>query len=273
MTSIAEILKKNHSGERFLDSEILLAHVLNTSRSYLHAFSEREMNPKEEQHFDTLIQKRLQGMPIAYLTGHREFWSLDLQVTQDTLIPRPETELLVELVLTQTSTQTARVADLGTGTGAIALALAHEYPHWQIIATDNSQAALNVAKNNASRLKMTNIAFYKGFWCDALPVKEFDRIVSNPPYIAIGDRDVQKDVLQYEPRLALISEKDGLSDIQHIIHSARSYLKQAGLLFLEHGYKQGEKVRNIFLNAGYNNVITHCDLAGLERVTQGTCTE
>lgn len=268
MSTIEKMLKKNHR-ENKLDSEILLAHVLNVSRSYLHAFSERVITEDEAQLFDALVQKRIQGSPIAYLTGHQEFWSLDLQVTSDTLIPRPETELLVELVLAHTPAQTACMADLGTGSGAIALAVAHERPQWHIIATDQSPDALRVAKQNAARLHVTNITFCEGDWCDALPPQQFDRIVSNPPYIAFDDTDVQKTVLQYEPRLALISEKDGLSDIEHIILQTRSYLKQEGLLFLEHGFKQGEKVRRIFLNAGYNNIVTHCDLAGLERVTIG----
>lgn len=269
MTAISAILKKNDSNESRLDVEIVLAHVLNVSRSYLHAFSERELTSQEKNQFNALIEKRSQGMPIAYLTGHREFWSLDLEVTKDTLIPRPETELLVELVLEKTKDTTASIADLGTGSGAIALALAHERPVWNIIATDVNSAALSVAKHNASRLNIKNVEFFAGSWFEPLSQKQFDRIVSNPPYIAFDDMNIDKAVLQYEPHLALISGEDGLNDIQHIIHEARSYLKKDGLLLLEHGFQQGEKVRKIFLNAGYTNVTTQCDLADLERVTIG----
>jgi release factor glutamine methyltransferase len=269
MITIAEALKKNNLHGSVSDADILLAHVLNVSRAYVHAFSERVMTTREASQFDSLVQQRIQGVPMAYLTGHREFWSLDLHVTRETFIPRPETERLVELLLASTEDKTAYIADLGTGSGAIALAVAHERPNWQIAATDISQTALNVAKNNAARLQIKNVVFSEGFWCEALPVNLFDRIISNPPYIALDDANVQTAVLQYEPRIALVSADEGLSDIQHIIHSACSYLKHEGLLFLEHGFKQGEKVRRIFLNAGYNNVMTYFDLAGLERVTVG----
>jgi release factor glutamine methyltransferase len=269
MTSIAQVLKK-HNLSSPLDTEILLATVLNVSRSYLRAFPERELTKAEEAQFDVLIEKRHQGVPVAYLTGQREFWSLDLNVTPDTLIPRPETELLVELVLTaKAQDKTGLVADLGTGSGAIALSLAFEKPDWQVDAVDISPAALEVAKANAKKLQIKNVNFFLGDWCSALPSKLYDIIVSNPPYIAEEDGLVEEAVLRYEPRLALIAADAGFKDLQHIINESRSYLKHNGLLFLEHGYQQGERVRSIFLQAGYNDVVTHYDLANLERVTVG----
>lgn len=264
--NIAQTLKNLSKASS--DPEVLLAHVLGVTRSYLYAFSERELTDKEHSEWQQLMEKHHQGVPTAYLTGHKEFWSLDLQVTPDTLIPRSETELLVECVLKQNS-PIHRVADLGTGSGAIALALAHEKPHWQIDATDISQAALDVAKANAKYLNLHHIQFYQGDWFNALPAVLYDIIVSNPPYIAEGDPFLQETVLRYEPRSALLSAENGLKDIVYLIATAPRYLQKKGWLFLEHGFQQGEEVRRLFLKKGYNSVLTQCDLAGLERVTYG----
>jgi len=269
MITIAEILKNNTAKKTSSDPEILLAHVLHVTRAYLHAFSEREITDEEQREWNQLMEKHRQGVPTAYLTGYKEFWSLDLKVTPDTLIPRNETELLVECVLSKQYSLIPRVADLGTGSGAIALALAYEKPHWQIDATDMSQAALEVAKSNALRLNLNHVKFYQGDWYKALPAVSFDIIVSNPPYIAEGDPYLQETVLCYEPHSALISAENGLKDLEYIIKSAPSYLKKGGWLFLEHGFQQGETVRRIFLKRGYNGVSTQHDLAGLERVTFG----
>jgi release factor glutamine methyltransferase len=267
MPSIAQTL--NQSDKKSLTAEILLAHVLGVQRSYLHAFPERELIPAEKKAWDQLMEKYLQGMPVAYLTGHAEFWSLDLEVTQDTLIPRHETELLVECILEKRNSSIHHVADLGTGSGAIALALAHENPPWVLHATDISPGALAVAKNNANRLKLNNIHFYQGDWYNALPKTLFDIIVSNPPYIAKDDPYLENTVLQYEPSKALIAEEEGLKDLEHIINAAPDYLSPDGWLFLEHGFQQAERVRRFFIKAGYNDVLTYQDLAGLERVTCG----
>lgn len=252
-----------------LDAEVLLAHLLNVQRSYLYTHPERILSIEEQTHFAELIQKRIQGQPIPYITGHCEFWSLDLIVTQDTLIPRPETELLVELVLQTSDASPRLVADLGTGSGAIALALAHERPDWTIYATDFNLAALSVAKTNALRLQIKNIIFCQGGWCAALPKILFDVIVSNPPYVAEDDSHLQQSVLVTEPASALLSGKDGLKDIQHIIHEARMYLKPGGCLLLEHGFSQGECVRSNFLKVGYTDVTSLQDFSGLNRVTTG----
>ncbi len=256
--------------EERLDNDILLAHVMGVSRGYLYAHPEHQLNTAQNKQLADLMQRYIQGEPVAYLTGHREFWSLDLIVTPDTLIPRPETELLVESVLQLRFTaENIAVADLGTGSGAIALALAHEKPHWQIDATDISHAALVVAKKNATRLQIDTVSFHEGAWCAALPRKSFDVIVSNPPYIAEADVHIQHSVLAYEPHSALISGEDGLCDLKQIIYQAPHYLKPGGYLILEHGFQQAEKLRKIFLDVGYTNISTRRDFSGLERVTQG----
>ncbi len=250
------------------DAAILLAHVLHVSRSHLIAFPERTLTADEQVQFKKFIAQCMQGMPVAYLVGHREFWSLDLVVTPETLIPRPETELLVELVLQQVHGENKQIADLGTGSGAIALAIAHERPTWQVCATDASIAALAVAKENARRLHINNVSFYAGDWCAALPVKQYDVIVSNPPYIAADDPHLQSN-LRYEPQAALVAAENGLSDLQQLITQAYSYLKPGGYLFVEHGYEQAADARRFFSTMGYTTVNSYRDLAGHERVTGG----
>lgn len=253
-----------------LDAEILLAHVLQVSRSYLFAFSERELTLAEKNLFQTYIEQRKSNIPIAYIVGHKEFWSLDLIVTRDTLIPRPETELLVECVLQQISGPNKVIADLGTGSGAIALALASEQPSWEIHATDVSLEALKIAKQNADRLKLANVIFHHGNWFDALPVgKKFDMIVSNPPYISADDPHLRCNNLKYEPQSALISNENGLADIRHIIKEAKQYLQPEGKLLLEHGFSQAVEIRKIFEKMGYSDINTYQDIAELDRVTGG----
>jgi release factor glutamine methyltransferase len=249
-----------------LDAEILLAHVLNVSRSYLYAWPEKMLSAAQEKIFFELIDRRINGEPVAYLIGHQEFWSLDFLVTQDVLIPRPETELLVEMILEIPAEQLA-VADLGAGSGAIALSIAHERPNWEVHATDASHAALQIAKKNAERLKIKNITFHDGDWLQALPSLLFDVIVSNPPYIAANDAHLLQ--LTYEPQSALISGPDGLEDIRKIIRDAGRYLKSDGYLMLEHGYDQADEIRKLFETAGYKNVFSIRDLSGNERVTYG----
>ncbi len=256
-----------------LEAEILLAHVLNKSRSYLHTWPNIILEIQLQSLFLELIKKRMQGEPIAYLTGHREFWSLDLVVTPDVLIPRPETELLVELILHEEKTllqnnEAFKIADLGTGSGAIALAIAHERPGWNVHATDASSAALKIAQLNAKRLSIANIAFYFGKWCDALPQVKFNAIVSNPPYVSEDDPHLMQGDLRFEPKNALISADEGLADIAQIIYQAKEYLIPGGIILIEHGFQQAEKITNIFSKSGYNNIHTYQDLAGLDRVTK-----
>lgn len=249
-----------------LDAEVLLAQVLNVERSYLLGYSQQIVAREQQQQFSALLQRRLQGEPIAYLVGYKEFWSLILKVTPAVLIPRPETELAVELALTLLPANEAiTVADLGTGSGAIALALAHERPHWQIVATDLSPAALSVAQHNAKRFNITNIEFFAGNWCHALPERQFQAIISNPPYIDPQDAHLQ--ALQHEPLTALTAADAGYADLAQIIAQAPAFLVKGGLILLEHGYNQGISVANKLYNAGFNNVKIHRDLAGHERIT------
>jgi release factor glutamine methyltransferase len=253
-----------------LEAEVLLTHLLQVSRSHLHAWPERELTLSQQTQFIEAVQRSLQGEPIAYITGEREFWSLDLRVTRDTLIPRPETELLVEQVLaTLNDNAHCLIADLGTGCGAIALALATERPAWILHATDCMLATLDVARANAVRLRVPNIIFHQGDWCAALPLIKFDAIVSNPPYIAVDDDRINQQVKSNEPHSALFSGSDGLDAIRQIVVDAKNYLKSGGYLFLEHGSLQAAAVRYLFEKAGYTKVDLHRDLAGLERVTVG----
>jgi release factor glutamine methyltransferase len=251
-----------------LEAEMLLAHVLHTSRTYLRAFCEARLNDDEVQAYTHCLMRRRKHEPIAYITGTREFWSLDLVVSKDTLVPRPETELLVQSVLDLYSHIPAiKIADLGTGSGAIALALAKEKPASQIYATDASESALQVARKNAQRLGFKNISFYQGNWCTALPCDKFDVIVSNPPYLGEMEWDAYAEGLAYEPRDALLSGLDGLDAIRTICHSAREYLTSGGYLLVEHGFLQGALVRKIFAALGYSQIHSVRDLSDNERVT------
>jgi len=253
-----------------LDAEILLCHILQVDRSYLRAHREQSLSPLIEQQFAALIQRRAQGEPIAYITGHAEFWSLDLKVTPDTLIPRPETELLVECVLREFPQPTGMaIADLGTGSGAIALALAAERPQWEIHAVDSSVKALAVAQQNAQQLN-SKIAFHLGSWCHPLPRQHFNVIVTNPPYIAESEWAAYAGGLKFEPPQALLAGPDGLDAIRHIILMAKEYLKSSGRLFLEHGYQQSAAVQNLLKKAGYQQIRSFQDLAGHKRVTVGS---
>lgn len=256
-----------------LEAEILLASLLKVSRSHLYAWPEQRLTASQYAHYQQLLTRRAQKEPIAYLTGHKEFWSLDLQVTSATLIPRPETELLVELALTLLPIDSRfTVIDLGTGSGAIALAIAKERPQSRVLATDNSSAALNLAQSNAHRLGLTNVEFLLSDWFSALAGPPATMIVSNPPYLASDDPHLTQEEIKYEPRSALVAAKHGLADIQQLIAHAKNYLVDNGWLLLEHGYQQGAPVRNWFKQHDYQAVETVADLAGLERVTRGQYT-
>lgn len=254
--------------DAMFEAQILLAHSMMQSRAYLMTWPDKIINEDQLKQFTSVIQRRLQNEPIAYIVGKREFWSLELEVNTDTLIPRPETELLVETAL-RILPPNAKVADLGTGSGAIALALASERPEWQVTATDIKLATLQVAKANAARLHLSNVHFLQGIWCDALVEKDYDAIISNPPYIAQSEWAAYASGLAFEPRDALVSGDDGLQDIRIISKQALHYLRSAGFLLLEHGFSQGEAVRAILISDGYTNVHSICDLAMLERMTIG----
>jgi release factor glutamine methyltransferase len=254
-----------------LEAEILLAHVLKKTRSYLYAHPDNLLNDELWQAFKDLVKQRVKGLPIAYLTGMREFWSLPLKVSQDTLIPRPETELLVELSLDLLADiPQAQILDLGTGSGAIALACASEKPDWQITASDCSPAALKIAEENAIRLDFTNINFYLSDWFKGLKATpQFDAIVANPPYIAANDPHLFIGDLRFEPSLALVSGEEGLTAIEHIIQHSLERLKPGGLLLLEHGFDQKSAIRSMLNNYGYSQLQCWQDWQSKDRVSGG----
>ncbi len=266
-----ETLETLPHSEAELEAALLLCRVLNKPRSHLMAWPEAALTPAQQQAYDALIQRRRSGEPLAYITGEREFWSLTLRVTPDTLIPRPDTELLVERALARLDPRTpGHIADLGTGSGAIALALCHELQGWHIDATERMSAALEVAKDNARRLDCTGIRFHLGDWCKALPKGvRYDLLVSNPPYIEAQDPHLTQGDLPREPLSALASGPDGLDDIRRISHQAPGYLKPGGWLILEHGYQQAEAVQACLNAAGLQHIATYRDLAGQPRVTEG----
>lgn len=253
-----------------LDAEVLLAASLGKPRSYLHAWPEHSVNAEQQAHFLAWLARRTAGEPVAHLTGRREFWSLELSVTADTLIPRPETETLVALALAKIpSDTTVHIADLGTGSGAIALAIASERPRAEILATDISVRALAVATQNAQRLGIRNVQFVEGSWCTPLPARLFDFILSNPPYIAASDPHLAAGDVRHEPRSALAAGPRGLDELQRIVHCAGEHLSETGWLLVEHGHDQGDPLGQLFRESGYRDISDHVDDAGISRVTMG----
>lgn len=253
-----------------LDVEVLLAHSLQKNRTWLATWSDKALSQNEIDAFNTLLKKRQQGEPIAHITGSREFWSLDIKVNKNTLIPRPETELMVEQILQLYPQEPAlQLLDLGTGSGAIALALASERPNWHITATDKSSAALQVAKHNAQRLKLKNIEFLNGSWFEPLQGMQFDIIASNPPYIAEHDPHLSQGDVRFEPVSALAAGVDGLNDIRHICQQAQGHMKAQAMLIIEHGFEQKTDLQHIFMNSGYKTIRQIEDLAGNPRLTSG----
>ncbi|MEJ2645375.1 MAG: peptide chain release factor N(5)-glutamine methyltransferase [Gammaproteobacteria bacterium] len=256
-----------------LDAEVLLANVLERPRSYLYTWPDRELSAQQASRFRALVERRAAGTPVAHITGRREFWSLDLEVTPDTLIPRPDTETLVAIALELLPAEgTATVADLGTGSGAIALALAHERPDWQVVAVDRSAPALTVARRNARRLGLLNMVPVLGDWCAALASDRFDLIACNPPYVAAGDAHLKTGDVPHEPLSALAAGSDGLDDLRGIIPAARRCLRTGGWLALEHGYDQAPAVRALLEQSEYDTIDSHSDLAGQLRVTTARLT-
>ena len=258
------------AGQRIdpVDAEWLLLHAIDRSPAWLFANRDAVLGHEQARYFESLVQRREQGEPVAYLTGHRGFWSLDLEVTPATLIPRPETELLVELALEKLP-DGGSVVDLGTGSGAIALAIASERLKSRVIATDASVDALEVAQRNAQRLAITNVEFRCGEWFAPLQGERFDLIASNPPYVAVGDPHLDEGDLRFEPASALSSGGDGLDDIRDIVANAPAHLNDGGWLMLEHGHDQGAVVYDLLEHAGFADVATRHDLEGRDRVSLG----
>jgi release factor glutamine methyltransferase len=271
LTETEQVFSALPDSDPRLEAEVLLAHALNKTRSYLFAWPERTLTGEQQQRFQELVTRRRKGEPVAYLTGRREFWSLELQTTPAVLIPRPETELLVERALERIPSDSEyRIADLGTGSGAVAAAIAGERPQCRITATDLSSESLEVAASNFRWLKLNNIETAVGRWCDALPrEKRFELIVSNPPYVAEGDPYLLRGDLPWEPQQALRSGPDGLDDIRQIIQQSPAYLLTGGWLLLEHGFDQGTAVRGLLTEGGFGEITTYRDLAGHERVSEG----
>ncbi len=263
---IADLLAEaTATGVAALDAQLLLQGLTARPRTQLLAFGEEVVDATTAGLFRAAVQRRAAGEPLAYITGVREFWSLPLVVTPAVLVPRPETELLVEMCLAQLDQAPRLVADLGTGSGAVALALAKERPEWMLIATDASLAALEIAAINRERLGVKNLALRAGDWCDALPAEAFDAIVSNPPYIAPGHPALRE--LAHEPGSALAADNDGYADLFRIAARARERLKSGAPLMLEHGAEQAARLRQELAALGYANATTCKDLAGLDRVT------
>ncbi len=253
-----------------LEAEILLGHVLDVPRAALIARPGGEIPADAWASFEALVARRVAGEPVAYLTGSKEFWSMELEVGREALIPRPETERLVEAGLERLGPESApRVADLGTGCGAVALAIGRERPRARIVATDVSRPALALAQRNLSRWGTGNVQLLCGDWLDAIGPGAFDLILGNPPYVADSDPHLERGDLPMEPRLALASGPDGLDAIRTIVADARARLSENGSLLLEHGYGQGPAVRALLDKGGYREVFTLRDYAGLERISGG----
>jgi len=253
-----------------LDAELLLGHVLKKSRAGVIAGSDERVSDDQDAAFRTLLQRRAQGRPVAQLLGYREFWSLKLAVTEATLVPRPETELLVERALSRLPAgRTVSLLDLGTGTGAVALAVALQRPKVLTTATDISAAALHTAQRNAAALGIDRMEFRCGNWLEAVPDRRFHMVVSNPPYVADDEWPDTGPELRFEPVRALRGGADGLDAIRTIISSAPSHLEPGGWLLIEHGFRQGDRVRKLFERAGFQQLLTSRDPAGHPRVTEG----
>jgi release factor glutamine methyltransferase len=279
-TSVAELLRastqmlKGSSQSARLDAELLLAHALGWDRSRLYGDADSQVRGEVAEHFLSLVEQRRAGRPVAQMLGSREFWSIKLSVTPDTLVPRPETELLVECCLNLLEKdQPARVLELGTGTGAVAIALATERPKLEIVATDFSEPALAVARYNAASYGLERIDFRFGDWFSPVAGERFDLVVSNPPYVTDQEWMLRKFELGYEPAMALRAGRDGLMAIRKIVEAAPGYLAPDGWLIVEHGFRQGPAAARLFAEAGFTSITTYRDLPGRPRVTEGRLPE
>ena len=258
-----------HSPTPRLDAELLLADVLGKPRSYLHTWPERELEAEQLERYQAMLARRQAGEPVAYILGQQGFWSLELEVAPHTLIPRPDTELLVETALALLPGTPSTLLDLGTGTGAIALALACERPAWRLTGVDRVPEAVALAERNRARLKLSNVRFIESQWFSALAGERYELIVSNPPYIAADDHHLAEGDVRFEPSSALVAGADGLDDIRLIIAQAPEHLEAGGWLLLEHGFDQAVAVRELLSARGFSSVESRRDLGGHERISLG----
>ncbi|KAF7775227.1 release factor glutamine methyltransferase [Pseudoalteromonas citrea] len=250
-----------------LDAEVLLLHILSKPRSYLFAWPDAQLRDEQYTQFKTFVSRRINGEPVAHIIKEREFWSLPLEVNNSTLIPRPDTETLVEHALSLELNNNATVLDLGTGTGAIALALASEMPNWQVTALDFSVDAVALAQRNQEKLAIHNVTIKQSNWYQSVASQRFDLIVSNPPYIEEHDEHLSQGDVRFEPLSALVAADEGMSDIKHIIDKGRAHLNPGGYLLIEHGYQQAIKLQQYFAQMAYTNILTIKDMSGCDRVT------
>jgi len=278
MATVADFLQRHSelspaSDTALLDTELLLCHCLSVNRTWLKTWPDKTLSLADAERFDQLFQRRLEGEPVAFIIGTQGFWSLDLSVSPHTLIPRPETELLVETALELDLPGHSQVLDLGSGTGAIALALASEYPHWQLTAVDVQAQAVELAEQNRLAHQLDNVTIYQSNWfagvANRQPQTKFNLIVSNPPYIEIDDAHLFDGDVRFEPASALVSGTEGLDDLKLVIGQSCGFLAAAGWLLVEHGHRQGPAVRDLFNEAGFVLVETRRDYNQLERITLG----
>ena len=278
MATVADLLQRHNelspaSDTALLDTELLLCHSLSVDRAWLKTWPDKILSAPDMQRFEQLFRRRLEGEPVAFIIGSQGFWTLDLKVSPHTLIPRPETELLVETAMQLELPNNSQVLDLGTGTGAIALALASEYPQWQMTAVDVQASAVELAEQNRLACQLKNVTIYQSDWFAAVanrqPQTLFNLIVSNPPYIEIDDAHLFEGDVRFEPASALVSGTQGLDDLQLVIGQSSGFLAPAGWLLVEHGHAQGPAVRDLFNEAGYVLVETRQDYNQLDRITLG----
>ena len=278
MATVADLLQRHNelspaSDTALLDTELLLCHSLSVDRAWLKTWPDKILSAPDMQRFEQLFRRRLEGEPVAFIIGSQGFWTLDLKVSPHTLIPRPETELLVETAMQLELPNNSQVLDLGTGTGAIALALASEYPQWQMTAVDVQASAVELAEQNRLACRLKNVTIYQSDWFAAVanrqPQTLFNLIVSNPPYIEIDDAHLFEGDVRFEPASALVSGAQGLDDLQLVIGQSSGFLAPAGWLLVEHGHAQGLAVRDLFNEAGYVLVETRQDYNQLDRITLG----
>ena len=272
MATVQELLRSGsdlpgESARR--DAEVLLCHCLNKPRAWLYTWPEEVVPAESAQRFEQLLSRRKAGHPVAYLTGVREFWSLQLVVNSATLIPRPETEVMVTWALELPLSEEISVLDLGTGSGAIALAIASERARWQVTGVDVSEEALQVARSNAARTALERVCFVASDWYEATAGQRFHLLLANPPYIDGDDQHLQRGDLRFEPRSALVAARGGLEDLVRLVAGAPEHLQDDGWLLLEHGYEQGGAVRRMLFDAGFTQVSTRLDMAGHERISGG----